>query len=185
MTRGSGPVISERWVDCAGADPYGSSKHVNQPGMLYNFGMTRKNVPYDLFRRLTPDGECFIYTGMKNNKGYGVMSWQGKLSMTHRLAWYFANGPIPPGAYILHSCDRPACCNPRHLRPGTNRENIDDMLARGRSHHGEKHYRAKLSAQDVREIRSVRGWNHRQLAALYGVKWRAIQKIVKGERWQR
>jgi hypothetical protein len=52
----------------------------------------------------------------------------------HRLAWEKANGPIPAGMYVCHTCDVPACVNVEHLFLGTQSDNMKDMAAKGRHH---------------------------------------------------
>ena len=69
------------------------------------------------------DFGCWIYTGPRH-KGYGQASYQGRRWQVHRLAWTLANGPIPEGKVLDHLCRNRACCNPAHLEPVTDRENI-------------------------------------------------------------
>ena len=62
----------------------------------------------------------------------------GKLYSPHRVAYTLKHGPIPIGRgyhgnVILHSCDNPPCCNPDHLKLGTQADNVADMLAKGRA----------------------------------------------------
>lgn len=53
--------------------------------------------------------------------------------LAHRAAWELANNTtVPDGMYVLHSCDTRLCCNPRHLRPGTQAQNIKQAYERGR-----------------------------------------------------
>ena len=57
----------------------------------------------------------------------------------HRVAWFEANGPIPDGMEVCHSCDNPPCENVDHLFLGTHRENMHDAIQKGRivkSKHG-------------------------------------------------
>jgi hypothetical protein len=85
----------------------------------------------------TEDGTgCRIWVGTVNNRGYGV-SCVRDAGVTvrvyaHRLSYETFVGPIPPGLEVLHSCDRPPCIEPSHLRPGTHQENALDMTQRRR-----------------------------------------------------
>ena len=78
---------------------------------------------------LTP---CWWWTGRIAPNGYGEFKWHGKTWRTHRATWTLHNGPIPAGAYVLHTCDNKKCANPDHLYLGTNQDNVNDREARGR-----------------------------------------------------
>ncbi len=52
--------------------------------------------------------------------------------LAHRAMWEVSFGPIPSGSNVLHRCDNPGCINPGHLFLGTQRDNIDDMIAKRR-----------------------------------------------------
>lgn len=81
-------------------------------------------------------GECWEWTGARNDCGYGVLKTcdkQSKMTRAHRFAWEVAHAvEIPEGMFVLHSCDNPPCVRPDHLRLGGYKENIRDMLERGR-----------------------------------------------------
>lgn len=77
--------------------------------------------------------DCIEWTGAINSGGYGNLWYEGKYWKAHRLAWAQANGPIPPGMFVLHRCDNPPCVNLEHLFLGTAADNTADMLAKGRS----------------------------------------------------
>jgi len=79
-----------------------------------------------------PSG-CLEWTGAHQPFGYGHMWFNGAVVGTHRIAWVLANGPIPDGLQVCHTCDNPPCCEPTHLWLGTTQENTADMVAKGRS----------------------------------------------------
>jgi hypothetical protein len=53
--------------------------------------------------------------------------------LAHRLAFLMHYGNIPNSMHVLHRCDNPPCINPQHLFLGTNQDNMDDMVRKGRS----------------------------------------------------
>ena len=85
---------------------------------------TQFDNPEESFAARTEwQGDCLIWTGGKNDMGYGRI-WVNPTEMyAHRYAWMKANGPIPEGAEIDHICHIPLCCNPDHLRLSTRSEN--------------------------------------------------------------
>lgn len=139
-----------------------------------------------------PNG-CWIWTGATNDKGYGQIQrgdrGEGRIS-THRLAWQLQHGPIPEGLDVCHECDNPPCCNPAHLFLGTHSDNMVDMYSKGRANkkprHGEQNHAAKLTADQVREIRLLcaKGMTQNAVAQQFGVSEAAIQKIVKRKNWK-
>lgn len=82
-----------------------------------------------------PMSGCWLWTGSLNNKGYGQFRINyppKKLWLAHRWLYTQLMGEIPTGLVLRHSCDTPACVNPDHLETGTNSDNVQDMLKRGR-----------------------------------------------------
>lgn len=69
-------------------------------------------------------GECLVWAGSRTDLGYGLISVGGRLEMTHRYAWERANGPIPYGIEVDHSCLNRACCEVGHLRLASRHENM-------------------------------------------------------------
>ena len=90
-----------------------------------------------------PNG-CLEWTQGGNSKGYGAMSFEGRPTLTHRVAWILVNGPIPDGLFVLHHCDNPPCCETApseaypdgHLFLGTHNDNAADRDTKGRGANG-------------------------------------------------
>lgn len=134
---------------------------------------------------------CHIWRGSKFLSGYARMKVGGRTFRAHRVIWECANGPIPAGMLVCHRCDNPPCVNLAHLFLGTHAENSADMAAKGRASHnetkvytrGDKHHNAKLTDEEVEEIRRIYqdgGINQGQLAILFGVSQALVSKIVRG-----
>ena len=87
----------------------------------------------------------------------------------------------------MHTCDNPPCCEPMHLELGTHEANVADRVQKGRSARGERHGRAKLTADDAAAIKRRRNECAESLANLareFGVDPRAIAKVLSGETWK-
>lgn len=75
---------------------------------------------------------CWLWMGGRNDQGYGIAQFNGKIIGAHRLSYMIANGEIPYGFLVCHHCDTPACVNPSHLWLGTQKDNLADSFAKGR-----------------------------------------------------
>lgn len=71
-------------------------------------------------------GGCHVWTGSKNNRGYGQFRLDGKPQLAHRVAFEFGRGKIPTGLMIDHRCHERACVNLDHLRVVTNKQNAEN-----------------------------------------------------------
>jgi len=134
-----------------------------------------------------PD-ECWQWQAALNGVGYGAMRIsveKGRL-LTHRFSYELHFGPIPKGMFVCHKCDNRACVNPSHLFLGTNRENMDDKIRKGRQLRGSQVPTSKLTEDDVREIRRLRseGVTCRVISQRVGVTQGHISDIATGRRWR-
>lgn len=131
-------------------------------------------------------GGCWIWAGPTTRQGYGFISWNGRTTLAHRLAYEEQHGPIPKGMSCCHTCDHPRCCNPAHIFLGSQRDNVADMVAKGRHAKGEQKHTAKLNSQKVLAIRRERqlGWTYRELAGKYNVSQHTVWLITAGRLWR-
>lgn len=129
--------------------------------------------------------DCILHTGCKTKGGYGLKSFKGKLMLAHRVAYMLAKGAIPDGMVVMHLCDNPLCVNPEHLRAGTQKENRQDCIMKGRHNasRGEEHVHSKLTEKDVRAIRAST-LNDCELAKLYNVSRRTVSDARRGKTWR-
>ena len=141
------------------------------------------------------DNDCWPWKAKsKDTHGYGSI-YDGrckKLRRAHIIAYELANGDkIESGFVIMHTCDNPPCCNPRHLRKGTMKDNTHDMIFKNRGgkpphYNGEKNPKAKLTRENVLQIRELikSGKSQRKIAAIFGVNRGSISCIYSGRNWK-
>lgn len=129
---------------------------------------------------------CVPWMGHKNSLGYGQFGMNGKNVRAHRYAWEQVYGPIPDGLCVCHTCDNPPCINVEHLFLGTITDNIADKVAKERQPRGESQGTAKLTEQEVIEIRArvQAGEIQKGIASEYGVCPGTISFIVRGDTWK-
>ncbi len=84
----------------------------------------------------TDKNQCWDWQLGLNGGGYGILTAGGQFYLAHRLAWQLSHHREPE-LNILHTCDRPPCCNPNHLYEGTHKQNAKD---RDESSNGHHHY---------------------------------------------
>ena len=153
-------------------------------GRVLREGIKRNRPPRDLMIRLwekidarQPD-ECWEWTGGTNSGGYGHLGTpDGRRHLAHRLVIGAEQGEV-----VMHACDNPPCCNPKHLSAKTQADNMRDMVAKGRSNKGERHWNSKLTVEQVDAIR-LDPRSSGQVCVDYKVSSATIRKIRRGERW--
>lgn len=135
---------------------------------------------------------CILTPYAKSNCGYGLMRFEGKTRLQHRVEYCKANNlsiSAIDGKLVLHTCDNPACINPNHLVLGTYQDNMDDKIAKGRldktKYQGAANGRAKLTEDDIRTIRSRFPKETADgLAKEFGVTFSAIYRIATKVTWK-
>lgn len=136
-------------------------------------------------------GPCWVWTASLRPNGYGQLKFRGRAGRkAHRVSWELHNGPIPPGASVLHRCDNPACVRPEHLFTGVQATNMKDMDAKGRRKipglRGTAIGNSKLSESDVvtiRQLRNVEGRKLNDVAARFGISYSTVSEIALGKTW--
>lgn len=157
---------------------YRKRNSVNQENLWKNI-----NIP--------SEDECWEWQGHRNQYGYGRISTGGnKKMLVHRVVYEIKVGIIPFGMKLLHTCDNRKCCNPKHLKVGTQKDNLQDMFSKKRNNNvnGENSPKSKLKEEEVIEIikekTNYKRGDRFRLAKKYKVSVSAIDSILYNKSWK-
>jgi hypothetical protein len=131
--------------------------------------------------------ECLKWPFARFPNGYGVVHYEDQTMHASRVMCIEAHGePSPDTPFSLHSCGngKNGCVHPEHLRWGTQEENMADSVADGTRCRGEEQHHSKLTENDVRQIRELKGHaKQNDIAALFGVDPETVRRVQKREAW--
>ena len=86
--------------------------------------------------KLSGPDACWLIQGCRIGEGgYGQIKRDApsrQLIPAHRAAWELRHGPVPPGFVVMHTCDEPRCVRVSHLQLGTQAQNVQDSVTKGR-----------------------------------------------------
>jgi len=126
---------------------------------------------------------CWNWTECFTRGGYGNISIYGIQTRAHRVSYAFFKKAIPGSMFVLHKCDNPSCINPEHLFLGTQQDNMDDMVIKGRQGKGN----SKLTEEDVKDIRLLLDTTNTtmtRLGEMFGVCANTIGRIHRRKIWR-
>lgn len=133
--------------------------------------------------RTSHHGDCWPVVTNFGPDGYGILRVNGRKQRAHRVMFslYYAGIDAP---VVRHTCNNPACINPAHLRAGTPKDNAMDRVNsnRGGDLRGANNGRAKLTDEQVREIRSSNETGA-ELARRFGISKVMACRIKRGDAW--
>ncbi len=135
-----------------------------------------------------PNTGCWIWTAAARS-GYGILGVKNKVYLAHRLSYlHFVDPQMPIHLDVCHKCDFPPCVNPTHLFAGTAKDNVQDMMTKGRNNppRGEAAGCVKLTEQEVIQIReeyATGAYSLRALGDKYNVSHTAIRYAKDGLSW--
>jgi hypothetical protein len=141
---------------------------------------------------------CWEWTAGRFSDGmrYGQFRVGKKKLKAHRFSYMIHHGSIPDGMKVLHKCDNPICMRPDHHFLGTNADNTDDMVRKGRAKNGSKEhaylYRgelnpaAKITAEIAGEIRrkTSEGVPRKMMVKAFGLSPTQVANIARGQSWR-
>ncbi len=119
-------------------------------------------------RVVREDTACWVWIGAFDSSGYGMFKMNGRDNRAHRIAYEMVHGPAGKEP-VLHRCDNPACCNPFHLRTGSQAQNMQDMATKGRQR--------RLLPKAVRDAILRDCGPSREVALRHGVSTKTVAKL--------
>lgn len=136
--------------------------------------------------------ECWEWQGPISSCGYGNFSVGGKLSPdyrqwpAHRYAWTITYGAVPAELNVCHKCDNRRCVNPNHLFLGTDVDNMNDKVAKGRQAKGDSSGLSKLLERDIATVIEMYngGMLQREIGENFGVSQAVVSSVIRGHTWK-
>lgn len=128
---------------------------------------------------------CSLWNGTRDKDGYGEVKVLGKKWRTHRLVFALSNGrEARPD--VCHTCDTPPCVDERHLFEGTNKENLEDCVNKGRHAFGERAGNSVLTEAEVVRMRALReaGSTYAQLMKRFSVTKSCVCFVITRRTWR-
>jgi hypothetical protein len=129
---------------------------------------------------------CILWKRYTGKKGYGAVLNVDVSGGAHVLAYEMKYGEVPPGLFVCHRCDVPACVRWSHLFIGSVIDNNRDMKEKGRNARGQNHNFAKLTESSVLRIRELfsTGMTQSQIHAEFPhLAAATIHHIVRRKTW--
>lgn len=134
----------------------------------------------------TRNGECWE-PAIGGDGRYPQLRIDGKNVYMHRATYADSHGDVGDDMVVRHKCDNTRCINPNHLEIGTQKDNVQDMMDRGRLvvSRGESNGSAKLTEGDVLAImdRLAMGESHRSIARDFEIGKTTVGGISNGTAW--
>ena len=155
--------------------------------------MRPRTNPVDRFLskvKVAGENDCWEYSGSLNSTGRGAFSIGRKNIKAHRFAYELANGKIPSGMCVCHHCDNGKCCNPKHLFLGTMKDNVADMIKKGRKviRFGEndpKHRLKELEVLEIVRLYKTGKVTQFKIADMFRINRSTVEGILRGDIWKR
>ena len=135
-----------------------------------------------------PNSGCWLWIGCIGGQDERATIWcNGTMAYAYRVSWELYRGKVPDGMQVLHHCDVPSCVNPDHLFVGTQSDNMQDCAKKKRVAPnpllGEDSNLAKLSADDVREIRT-KALPYQRYMEKFDINQTTVHQIQRRATWK-
>lgn len=144
---------------------------------------------------LGPQGTCWEWQGRLDKVGYGITAFgrdnkvpgRKGAQRAHRISYeLLIDKDLPTSSILMHKCDNRKCVNPAHLSPGTQGENVYDMVEKRRHIKGEQVHNAVLKVSDVESIRlhSLAGYDLIAISDILGTSRSTVRSALQKANWK-
>lgn len=142
--------------------------------------MGRRNLPTDVFKHIDMSpvhpSTCWLWRGSVSDKGIPQFAIGGRKRAAYRVVYSLTHPEFDIDNHrllIRHMCtdahgkhvDNPLCCNPAHLEVGTHKQNMEDMMSRGR-----KGLTKDVLSDIIHLLTNAKDLTHSQIAKRVGDK---------------
>lgn len=162
-------TFGDRFIDVPPRTPSGALKSFFEAALSYE------------------EDDCLIWPYWTDRKGYAMFDLNGEHTYVSRAVCERTHGAPPSKKHeAAHSCGNGhlGCISKKHLRWATRQENEDDKIVHGTRMIGSMHGQAKLTEDEVREIRKLASNRPgTELAKMFGVSTSAINLILRHKTW--
>lgn len=171
-------IVSEQWRPVIGFE---GRYEISSIGRIRSIRRrTTNGIRGGIILNQQTDRDGYRYLVISNHDG------QQFLKRIQRLVAEAFIGPIPEGFVVCHNNGIRSDNSVDNLRIDTQRSNVMDCKTHGTCRVGVLHVMAKLTENQVREIRERRkqGETFQAIANDYGVKRTAVSAIVHRRTWR-
>jgi hypothetical protein len=169
------PTTPEVWYPIPGRPGYEISSHIRVRSFRNPRGGLLKKPHLMAMRR--------------NKSGHIALTFRvdGRSIATyiHHVVAEMAHGPRPGGLNVLHRDDDKSNNWPDNLYYGTQAQNTRDAIVNGLFVTGQRRTQAKVTDDDVRQIRRLLAAGERQteIGPKFGISSQLVNAIARGRRW--
>ena len=161
--------------------------HITRKAVFLMTPPSYSNLPARFWDKVeVQDSGCWEWQAGLDSNGYGQFHLNERKHLSTRLALKDSGVNIQ-GFLVLHKCDNRLCVNTNHLYTGSQQDNMNDAMERGRLMKGETHVRATLTEEKVAAIRKERitnGTEYKDIADMFSVTKNAAWKAAIGLTWK-
>ena len=149
--------------------------------------MNDRTIKQRLEKHIIRKDDCWITDLHCNHRGYPRIKVNNRGINASRVSFQLYNGEIPERMLVCHRCDNPGCVNPQDLFLGTHKDNMRDMIEKGRSLKGSKNSQSKQTKKEVFQIKALLSETNltpKRIASLFDVCTRTISYIQHDGIWK-